>query len=591
MKQWSRKALEQGIDIRDPEEKRKAECLEGLADLLAQLRTSQEILEGENEELQCAPAKGGSRGRGAVTARAEQVAELERFIGGHRVHVLRLEQVLRLLENDHVTAEQVNASGLRDTVAFYLDSYRDLEGDEAEIYECFPLDKAEDVGLMALRSNKGAKQAKLPAEEPGTPGEVAVSQGSPGPSGTGTSTSVKLGRKTRAAKKEEKAAPLMAAAEPAPASIGPSEPSEPPPPPPPPMPDKSFRPPQMAPRSPWTHGSQPPPPLSPSPMQLSRAAAAAAAAGTGTTPGNTFSGCLTSPVLPPPTVTPTHPGTPTSRSGAWEAGRPDELFAGPDGAAASTPEPAPTRTPPPAAASAAAPIAALALTPTPSHLLRPHPLGSDESTRLHQMQPPPPPPQWIATSPTELEASVAVAEPELAALQNPLSLLSNHQTMAALHQAHPGLHLQSLSNGLRQLQQQYAHAAVFNPQQPVIGSPSSARRGPAIFPGHWETPTSTRGHPPTPPRSATLRESPVPPLDGSPPITQTDELAFATQALHPWSRSRHSSLGASGRGPKIWCSARSPRAQQRTSRSRFGLARSHRSPSCRSVWRTQFARP
>ena len=127
VKQWSKKALELGIDMSkqsNPEEKKKLECQEAIADLILSLRQSQELLEGELEEASSSSPStatggvgggasfkgakaGGGRGGGS-RGPSDLTSDLEKWILRHADHIQCLEQILRMLGNDVVAADQIN---------------------------------------------------------------------------------------------------------------------------------------------------------------------------------------------------------------------------------------------------------------------------------------------------------------------------------------------------------------------------------------------------------------------------------------------------------------------------------------------------
>lgn len=135
---------------RTPEEQAKSECIDAVTDLLDRVRYSSDVVDGELEEL---TSKAGGK-----KTKPPELVDCERRVALHRAHVLRLEQTLRLLENDLVTAEQVTHSGLLESMAYFIDSFRDADysDDLTEIFETLPLHLVSDVGVINLvRPAKG----------------------------------------------------------------------------------------------------------------------------------------------------------------------------------------------------------------------------------------------------------------------------------------------------------------------------------------------------------------------------------------------------------------------------------------------------
>ncbi len=110
-KAFSKEGLQNAASRMDPKEKAKHEMREWLNDTVDKLNTQIEEFEAEIEEL-------GSSGKkkGKVPPR---VTHLEESIVRHRQHIARLEQMLRLLDNDEFTAEDVEL--IKDLVDDYID--------------------------------------------------------------------------------------------------------------------------------------------------------------------------------------------------------------------------------------------------------------------------------------------------------------------------------------------------------------------------------------------------------------------------------------------------------------------------------------
>ena len=97
----------------DPREARRAEARDWIAATVAALGEGVETLDGELEAL----TAGGGNKRARAKAPPPRAAKLEAAIARHRAHVARLEQLLRLVDNEAVSPEEV------DPVREVLDDY------------------------------------------------------------------------------------------------------------------------------------------------------------------------------------------------------------------------------------------------------------------------------------------------------------------------------------------------------------------------------------------------------------------------------------------------------------------------------------
>jgi CCR4-NOT transcription complex subunit 3 len=87
----------------DPKEKEKADACDWISNTVDELSQQIEMAEAEVETLQ-----GTSRKGKKDHAKLERASELEHFIERDRWHINRLELILRLLENDQLSTDQVN---------------------------------------------------------------------------------------------------------------------------------------------------------------------------------------------------------------------------------------------------------------------------------------------------------------------------------------------------------------------------------------------------------------------------------------------------------------------------------------------------
>lgn len=158
----------------DPKEKAKSETRDWLNNVVGELESQIDSFEAELEGLSVKKGK----------TRPPRLTHLETSITRHKAHIMKLELILRLLDNDELSPEQVN------DVKDFLDDYvernqEDFEefSDVDELYISLPLDKVESledlvtIGPPGLVKGVGATGAVLnlktslssaPALTPGT---------------------------------------------------------------------------------------------------------------------------------------------------------------------------------------------------------------------------------------------------------------------------------------------------------------------------------------------------------------------------------------------------------------------------------------
>ncbi|CAK9155281.1 unnamed protein product [Ilex paraguariensis] len=142
----------------DPKEKAKSETRDWLNNVVSELESQIDSFEAEIEGLSVKKGK----------TRPLRLTHLETSISRHKAHIMKLELILRLLDNDELSPEQVN------DVKDFLDDYvernqEDFEefSDVDELYNSLPLDKVESIeelvtiGPPALVKGVGATSAIL----------------------------------------------------------------------------------------------------------------------------------------------------------------------------------------------------------------------------------------------------------------------------------------------------------------------------------------------------------------------------------------------------------------------------------------------
>ncbi|XP_022745693.1 general negative regulator of transcription subunit 3-like isoform X2 [Durio zibethinus] len=126
----------------DPKEKAKSETRDWLNNVVGELESQIDSFEAEIEGLSVKKGK----------TRPPRLTHLETSITRHKAHIMKLELILRLLDNDELSPEQVN------DVKDFLDDYveRNQEdfddfSDVDELYSSLPLDKVESLeDLVAI---------------------------------------------------------------------------------------------------------------------------------------------------------------------------------------------------------------------------------------------------------------------------------------------------------------------------------------------------------------------------------------------------------------------------------------------------------
>nr|ABF97930.1 Not1 N-terminal domain, CCR4-Not complex component family protein, expressed [Oryza sativa Japonica Group] len=126
-------------DKKDPKEKAKAETRDWLNNVVSDLENQIDNFEAEVEGLSIKKGK----------QRPPRLVHLEKSITRHKAHIKKLESILRLLDNDELSPEQVN------DVKDFLDDYveRNQEdfdefSDVEELYSTLPMEKVEALEDM-----------------------------------------------------------------------------------------------------------------------------------------------------------------------------------------------------------------------------------------------------------------------------------------------------------------------------------------------------------------------------------------------------------------------------------------------------------
>ncbi|XP_048138936.1 CCR4-NOT transcription complex subunit 3-like [Rhodamnia argentea] len=133
MKAFSKEGLGQQPRT-DPKEKAKSETRDWINNVVGELETQIDVFEAEIEGLSVKKGK----------TRPPRLTHLETSIARHKAHIMKLELILRLLDNNELSPEQVN--DLKDFLDDYVERNQDdfdEFGDVDEFYNSLPLEKVE----------------------------------------------------------------------------------------------------------------------------------------------------------------------------------------------------------------------------------------------------------------------------------------------------------------------------------------------------------------------------------------------------------------------------------------------------------------
>ncbi|KAF8395971.1 hypothetical protein HHK36_017582 [Tetracentron sinense] len=142
----------------DPKEKAKSETRDWLNNVVSELESQVDYFEAEIEGLSVRKGK----------TRPPRLTHLEASITRHKAHIMKLELILRLLDNDELSPELVN--DVRDFLEDYVErNQEDFEdfSDVDDLYNSLPLDKVESledlvaIGPPALVKGVSAASAVL----------------------------------------------------------------------------------------------------------------------------------------------------------------------------------------------------------------------------------------------------------------------------------------------------------------------------------------------------------------------------------------------------------------------------------------------
>ncbi|KAM7269054.1 hypothetical protein ACFE04_024551 [Oxalis oulophora] len=155
----------------DPKEKAKSETRDWLNNVVGELESQIDNFEAELEGLTVKKGK----------TRPPRLTHLETSIVRHKAHIMKLELILRLLDNDELSPEQVN--DVREFLEDYLErNQEDFEefSDVDDLYNTLPLDKVESledlvvIGPPSLVKGTPALSLKTSVAAPAPPISASV---------------------------------------------------------------------------------------------------------------------------------------------------------------------------------------------------------------------------------------------------------------------------------------------------------------------------------------------------------------------------------------------------------------------------------
>jgi len=149
-KAYSKEGLAQ-VDEVDPEDQARQETREWVQEAINKIDSQIDEFEAELEGLQ---SRGGRRNRDEIDA-------METSIEKHRWHISKLEQILRLLDNDALDHLEVNK--IKDDLEYYVESNQEPDFfPDDEMYEPLDLD---DIKMINTRLKAKEEKRKLAEKE------------------------------------------------------------------------------------------------------------------------------------------------------------------------------------------------------------------------------------------------------------------------------------------------------------------------------------------------------------------------------------------------------------------------------------------
>eukprot|EP01038_Epipyxis_sp_PR26KG_P004631 gene4631-6510_t len=153
----------------DPKEAIKEEKRNWLNDCLERLNDLINCIEADKEKL--------LNSKGNKAKNKEQMEKFDKKILKHKWHIARLEQILKLIENDDL--EPNSLDNIKDSLEYYLESAADDDGglgveDEFDIYEDLQLDTLVPSVVVAPNSSSSSQNEVVIAKNPDGTSESVI---------------------------------------------------------------------------------------------------------------------------------------------------------------------------------------------------------------------------------------------------------------------------------------------------------------------------------------------------------------------------------------------------------------------------------
>uniref|UniRef100_A0A8C1JGX4 CCR4-NOT transcription complex subunit 3 n=1 Tax=Cyprinus carpio TaxID=7962 RepID=A0A8C1JGX4_CYPCA len=183
-KAYSKEGLGLALKV-DPAQKEKEEMEQWLTNTIDTLNMQVDQFESEVESLSVQTRK-----KKGDKEKQDRIEELKRLIERHRYHILMLETILRMLDNDSIQVDAIHK--IKDDVEYYIDSSQDPDFEENEfLYD--DLDLEEIPATLMATSPQGHNEDEMFLHSSSTPTSTTSSSPIPPSPATGTMSPVKNG--------------------------------------------------------------------------------------------------------------------------------------------------------------------------------------------------------------------------------------------------------------------------------------------------------------------------------------------------------------------------------------------------------------
>jgi len=150
-KAYSKEGLQAAAKM-DPKERERADVTDFLAGQVEELEQQIEQYEAESEGILASQKKGKKD-----NSKAERVAELERITERHKYHQMKLELIMRTLNNGGIDVEQVK--DLEEEIKYYVENNREADFMEnEEMYDELHLQEEEELFGMGPEVDRVSSQ-------------------------------------------------------------------------------------------------------------------------------------------------------------------------------------------------------------------------------------------------------------------------------------------------------------------------------------------------------------------------------------------------------------------------------------------------